>query len=212
MSKEEHNKEICTIKTIAENNGYNMKTLMKAYGKHKNISNNIQDSQNNDRKIWTRFTYFGDEIRTLTKIFKNSRVRIGYCANNTIKNNCIIPTYKYETCGVYNMKCLTCELVNVGQTGRDFKTRYKEHINDIRQNVEKSRYAVHMLKENHEYGPIEEVMNVIKMENEGKQLDVYERFYIYKATKQKYVMNEQHSDVNNVLFGLIIDYEKTARR
>jgi hypothetical protein len=23
MSKEEHNKEICTIKTIAENNGYN---------------------------------------------------------------------------------------------------------------------------------------------------------------------------------------------
>jgi hypothetical protein len=51
------------------------------------------------------------------------------------------------------MKCFTCEQVNVGQTGRDFKTRYKEHINDIRENVEKSRYAVHMLKENHEHGP-----------------------------------------------------------
>jgi hypothetical protein len=103
-----------------------MKTLMKAYGKHKNISNNTQDSQNNDRKLWTRFTYFGDEIRTLIKIFKNSRVRIGYCANNTNKNNSIIPTYKdkYETCGVYNMKCLTCEQVYVGQTGRDFKTTY----------------------------------------------------------------------------------------
>jgi hypothetical protein len=58
---------------------------MKAYGKLKNISNNTQDSQNNDRKMWTRFTYFGDEIRTLTKMFKNSPVRIGYCTNNTIK-------------------------------------------------------------------------------------------------------------------------------
>jgi hypothetical protein len=64
MSKEEHNKEICTVKTTAENKGYNMETLMKAHGKHKNRSNNTQDSQNNDRKIWTRFTYFGDEIRT----------------------------------------------------------------------------------------------------------------------------------------------------
>jgi hypothetical protein len=36
--------------------------------------------------------------------------------------------------------------------------------------------------------------------------------YIYKAIKQKYVMNEQHADVNNVLFDLIIDCEKTARR
>jgi hypothetical protein len=47
----------------------------------------------------------------------------------------------------------------------------KLHINDIRQNVEKSRYAIHMLKENYECGPIEEVMNVITVENKGKQLD-----------------------------------------
>jgi hypothetical protein len=85
VPKEEHNKEICTIKTIAENNGYNMETLTKAYGKHKNRSNNTQDSQNNDREVWTRFTYVGDEIGTLTKIFKNSPVRTGYCINNTIK-------------------------------------------------------------------------------------------------------------------------------
>jgi hypothetical protein len=55
-------------------------------------------------------------------------------------------------------------------------------------------------------------MNVLKVENKGKQLDVYERFYIYKATKQKYAMNEQHADVNHVLVDLIIDCEKTARR
>jgi hypothetical protein len=58
--------------------------------------------------------------------------------------------------------------VYVGQTGRDFKTRYKEHINDIRQNAEKSLYAIHMLKENHKYGPTVVVMNVLKVENKGK--------------------------------------------
>jgi hypothetical protein len=55
-------------------------------------------------------------------------------------------------------------------------------------------------------------MNVLKVENKGKQFDVYEIFYIYRATKQKYAVNEQHADVNNVLFDLIIDCEKTARR
>jgi hypothetical protein len=53
---------------------------------------------------------------------------------------------------------------------QDLKTRCKEHINDISKNVEKSRYAVYMLKENHEYGPIEKVMNVLKVENKGKIL------------------------------------------
>jgi hypothetical protein len=67
-----------------------------------------------------------------------------------------------------------------------------------------------MLEENHEYGPIKEGMNVLKVENKGKQLHVYDRFYIYKGTKQKYIMNVQHADVNNVLFDLIIDCEKTA--
>jgi hypothetical protein len=108
------------------------------------------------------------------------------------------------------MKCLPCEQVYVGQTGRDFKTRYKEHINDIRQNVEQSRCAIRMLKENHKYGPTEEVMNVLKVENKGKQLDVCETFYIYKAKKQN-VLNEQHADVNTVLFDLIFDCEKIAR-
>jgi hypothetical protein len=51
---------------------------------------------------------------------------------------------------VYELKCLTYEQVYVGQTGRDFKTRYKEHIDDIKYNKDKSRYALHILQENHE--------------------------------------------------------------
>jgi hypothetical protein len=48
-------------------------------------------------------------------------------------------------------------------------------------------------------------MYIIKLQNKGKHLDVYERFHTYKENKQKRVMNEQHVEVNNVLFDLITD-------
>jgi hypothetical protein len=89
----------------------------------------------------------------------------------------------------YQMKCLTCEQVYVGQTGRDFKKRYKDHINDITSNKVKSRYALHILHENHEYGPTEKVMDILKAENKGKQLHTYEWFHIYKTAKQEQIIN-----------------------
>jgi hypothetical protein len=58
-------------------------------------------------------------------------IRLRKC-DATLSKQCviIIQTYKdkYETCGVYEMKCLACKQVYVGQTGRDFKTRYKDNI------------------------------------------------------------------------------------
>jgi hypothetical protein len=52
MSNEENIKELCIMKTMAKNNGYNMKTLMKAYNKHKNNSNISQNTLNNTKKTW----------------------------------------------------------------------------------------------------------------------------------------------------------------
>jgi hypothetical protein len=101
--------------------------------------------------------------------------------------------------------------VYVGQTGRDSKTRHKEHIDDIKSNKDKSRYALHILQENHEYGPTEKIMNILKLQNKVRHLDVYERFYIYKANKQNIIMKEQNVEVNNVLFDLITVYDKFKR-
>jgi hypothetical protein len=66
----------------------------------------------------------------------------------------------------------------VGQTGRNFETRCKEHTNDIILNKDKSRYAVHILQENHEYGPIDKTMEILKVANKGKHLGIWERYYI----------------------------------
>jgi hypothetical protein len=84
------------------------------------------------------------------------------------------------------MLAISGKKVYVGQTGRDFKTGYKKHINDIKSNKDKSRYAVHILQENHEYGPNDKIRNILKLKSKGKHLDVYERFYIKLTNKEYY--------------------------
>jgi hypothetical protein len=63
----------------------------------------------NKNKIWTKFTFFGNEIITLTKIFENSRVKVAYNVNNAIKTKCKVnkPHDKYSNCGVYQLKCIS---------------------------------------------------------------------------------------------------------
>jgi hypothetical protein len=43
----------------------------------------------------------------------------------------------YDKCGVYKLKCGSCPGVYLGQTGRSFRTRFKEHMSDIKHNKEK---------------------------------------------------------------------------
>jgi hypothetical protein len=44
-SKEEHAKELSIINTIASNNGYDIKTIIKTYNRYKNKCNTLQHSQ-----------------------------------------------------------------------------------------------------------------------------------------------------------------------
>jgi hypothetical protein len=52
-------------------------------------------------------------------------------------------------CGIYQIKYLDCPLRYVGETGRTFKTRYKEHIQATRNNNSNSGYSSHILNMGH---------------------------------------------------------------
>jgi hypothetical protein len=56
------------------------------------------------------------------------------------------------------LKCLICQGLYVGQTGRHFKARCKEHIRKIRYNKSKTEYEQHMLNTEHEYGKVEDTL------------------------------------------------------
>jgi hypothetical protein len=80
------------------------------------------------------------------------------------------------------------------------RTRFKEHIRDIRFNQIKSKYVQHILDFNHEYGTIENTMEIIRTAQKGKYLDVLERFHVYKASKSKPILNKQYGTDSNILF------------
>jgi hypothetical protein len=67
------------IEQIVGANGYNTSVIQQI-----NKPRRDKDSAANDKKFWATFTYFGKETRTLTKLFKRTRLRIAHKTNNII--------------------------------------------------------------------------------------------------------------------------------
>jgi hypothetical protein len=57
---------------------------------------------------------------------------------------------KYDRSGVYKLKSESCPKVYIGQTGRSFNVRFKEHISDIVHNRDKTGYSQHIFNSGHE--------------------------------------------------------------
>jgi hypothetical protein len=95
---------------------------------------------------------------------------------------------------------MDCPLKYVGQTGRTFNTRYKEHIHNIRSNHSNTGYASHILNTGHTYGKITDTIEIIKTERKGRYLNTLERHYIYEIGKDNLHMNDTNIDVHNPIF------------
>jgi hypothetical protein len=65
----------------------------------------------------------------------------------------------YSLSGVYQMICKDCPLKNIGQTGRTFRTRYKEHIREIKTNDQSSKFAQRTLDTTHNHDTAENQEN-----------------------------------------------------
>jgi hypothetical protein len=57
---------------------------------------------------------------------------------------------KYNLSRVYELQYGDCPQKCVGQTGQMFKTRFKEHIRDIKNNGQNPKFAQHILDTKHE--------------------------------------------------------------
>jgi hypothetical protein len=111
---------------------------------------------------------------------------------------------KFEKNGVYQLKCPTCKKKYVGQTGRSFRTRFKEHQRDYKYANNKSKFVQHVIEEGHAFGPMEDIMNVIHIEKKGKMLDTLEKYYIYKETKKGNQINDKLTVQANPIFDTLV--------
>jgi hypothetical protein len=92
----------------------------------------------------------------------------------------------------------------IGQTGRTFKARFKEHIQDIRTNRSNSKFAQHILDTGQTYNTIDQTMEILHIEKKGHKLNTLERFVIYTLTKKSRQLNDTYTMMNNPIFDILM--------
>ena len=145
---------------------------------------NHHDPQPKNRHDYAKmgpFTYIGRETTFITNLFRKTDLRITLRTNNTLQK-LLMPKPqtldKYSRSGAYKLTCLDCNKAYVGQTGRSFTQRFKEHKNAFRSNRNTSNYAKNALEHSHPFGPIHEIMQILQYQGEGAHLNAIERYFI----------------------------------
>jgi hypothetical protein len=157
--------------------------------------------QKHQKTKWATFTYC-KEVRQITKLFKDTQLKVAFRTRNTINN--ILKHYaqidKYNNSGIYQMKCVNCPLKYVGQTGRTFNIRYKEHIQAIRSNNGNSGYSNYILNSGHTCSTITDTMDIIRIGRKGRHLNTLEKYHIYEISGNSLHMIETHIELHNPIF------------
>ena len=104
---------------------------------------------------------------------------------------------KYSRSGAYKLTCPDCNKVYVGQTGRCFTQRFKEHRNAFKSSRNTSNYAKHALEHSHSFGPIQETMHILQYHAKGAHLNTVERYFIYKEFNNNNHLNDDSNIAPN---------------
>jgi hypothetical protein len=115
----------------------------------------------------------------------------------------------YNLSGVYQLQCADCPLRYVGQTGCTFKVRFKEHIHDIRNNGQSSKFAQHILDTPHEYDTIDKTLEVLYIGKKGRTLDTHEKFHIYEISKHNLQLNDNFVEMTNPIYDVVLNLYRT---
>jgi hypothetical protein len=136
----------------------------------------------------------------VTNLFKNTDIRIAFRTNSTIHQQLAQNTGNQNPSGIYEIKCNTCGLNYVGQSGKPITTRHIEHIRYIKNNNPASAYAVHILNNRHEYGATENTLQLIKPCRKSSKMNSWENMYIQIYRQYGKLIEEQQVYEINPLF------------
>lgn len=91
-----------------------------------------------------------------------------------------------------------------GKTGRSFRIRFQEHLNDFKYRNGKSSFAQHLIEYGHAIGPMEEIMETVHFTNKGRLMDRLESFYIFCETKLNNQINDKSTVQSIIIFDTIV--------
>jgi hypothetical protein len=137
---------------------------------------------------------------------RHMRCVTSYCAQLSKPTSKTHPSDPYDKCDVYSLSCVTCNKEYIGQTSHRLNLCYKEHITYLNYKNPQSAYALHILKNPHQCGPIEKTMTLLKPIQNTSLLSPYKHFYIQSLHKAGNLISEQNPNEPNPLIQLAINH------
>lgn len=187
LNAENYKKEVDTMLTIGWNNGYTTNYVMNIISKHKKkkLQELVYAAKDVTRETrqYTKIPYVGDISLQIGRIIERSTGKL--VSFSTISNlgktfiNCKDRVENSRRSGVYQLDCIDCNVVYIGQTGRNFKERMNEHRRAVGNENCNSAFSEHL----HTSGHTSDFSNFKILHNcsKGKLLDRLECIEIKKA-------------------------------
>ena len=213
--------ELDIIRQIGIKNGFPLKLINKIYYKHLNkfLNKNLLSNSKSENKYYS-LPYWGPISLKLKNIFSSFNYNISFKTQHSLKSFTFnskdsIPVN--DKSGVYSINCSTqgCTATYVGQTGRKFSIRIKEHCKEIEkarnQNLSpskiKSNFARHIHINNHTFDP-ESNTKYLQICNKSNKLDLFEILHINKTINNHNIecLNDQIQHSSTHLFNAL-DFE-----
>ncbi|KAL1448510.1 hypothetical protein WDU94_015628, partial [Cyamophila willieti] len=125
--------------------------------------------------------------KKIIKIFKQHNINVttksAKSVFSKVKNNPSNNKDNTKNSGVYQISCTECNTSYIGETGRQFNTRFKEHHADFIHERGKSLFAEHFNHTKHTYNPPTDNFKILRNENKYRKRKVLEELEISKAKK-----------------------------
>lgn len=198
LSKEHFDSELNTIYQIAISNGYSVAMVNSLVKKKQGriVNSMLYDAlpSENTNKYRCSISYVGRLSDKIYNILRSKNINVAFKTNNSLHSRLCNNKEKVDKAnksGVYKLTCNDCSNVYIGQTGRSFTTRCKEHVSAYRNNhPERSNFAKHLLDFNHSLLGSDSY-EILHFCGKGLRLDVLEQLEIIRHNSSGGIINEQ---------------------
>ena len=185
--------ELNIIKQIALNNGYSPSLINNLLAKqqYKKTINLIYPSIKETNKNYNVITFVGQSSIKIKKYLNIHNVNVAFRTNNSLGKyikNAKSKSEKTNKSGIYKLTCKDCPKIYIGQTGRSFGKRIKEHYSNFVNNKNSSNYANHLLESNHTFNPNFDILHIA---DKGHKLNNLESLEINKLRNSNLLLNDQ---------------------
>lgn len=205
---------------MALNNGFPLHVINKVFNKknRQRFSENCYVKYVNKEKLSNKsfisLPFLGHISVTCARALKslNKNLFISFKSSNTISSmfsHLKDKVNDLNKSGVYKLQCGSCTAEYVGQTGRTFDKRIKEHLRSQRLiHDNKSSFGTHLKAENHSFDPATN-FKVLQTHNKSLKLNVLENIEIAvsQSIPNRVSLNEPCSNIFRT-YARLISYFK----